>query len=188
MEEISKPDSVSMPASPRASKTKPRRSASEPRSWLPQPVYLAVALLLVVSIGWGAFHVLGRSTPSDDDAELADLDGFDEQSPGLDSPEALTEPASDTTLNPPDQSAQPWQSAAAAPSSFHGPRTAFVASNQQALRFDRASSDANANQQTVSGAWLIGTIEADDAPERIALPPRVSQTAADGPVFPSLIR
>jgi len=181
MEETSTPTSVSMQAAPKVSPTKSRRASSALRSWMPRPAYVAIAFVLILTIGWGAFSIIGRPSQGDEEAELADLEGFDAESPSLGTPEPQTKLSSDGSSRAFDERAMPWQTAAAPISNELPARSAIP--DQQAMRFERAPFAANANQRSMSGAWLIGTIEADDAPERIALPPRVSQAVADGPLF-----
>ena len=187
MQETSTPASVSIQAAPKVSATKPRRSSAATRSWIPRPAYVAVAFVLLLTIGWGAFSLIGRQSPDDDEAELADLDGFESDSTPTDAPESHTNPAlddsppRDLSSRPFEDRANPW-SAPPVPGSSEFPALSAIP-DQHAARFERVPLAANANQQSTSGAWLIGTIEADDAPERIALPPRVSQAVADGPLF-----
>ena len=187
MEESSSPVSVSMPVAPKKSSGKPRESRSRQSSWAPRPVYIAITFALILTIGWGAFSIMGRPSQSDEDAELADLEGFEEESPSLEAPEPQTKLSSGSS-SPRDFSsrtfgerAKPWQTAPA-PGSTKFPALFAIPDNPSA-RFERTPDGANMNDQTTSGAWLIGTIEADEAPERIALPPRVSQAVADGPLF-----
>ena len=188
MEETSTPASVSIQAAPKVSPPRSRRSPATPRSWIPRPAYyVAVAFVLLLTIGWGAYSIIGRQSPSDDDAELADLEGFDAESPSLGTPEPQTKSALDGSSSPDftshlsEDRASPW-SAPPVPGSIELPAL-FASPDQPASRFERVPFAANANQQTISGAWLIGTIEADGTPAQIALPPRVSQAVADGPLF-----
>lgn len=181
MEETSTPASISMQVAPKLLPTKSRRSRSAPRSWIPRPAYVAIAFVLLLTIGWGAFSIVGRQLQDADETELADLEGFDAESPSLGTPEPQTKLSSGSQSRTFSERSMPGQTAAV-PVSDEFPALSAIP-DQQAMRFDRSSFAADANPQTTSGAWLIGTIEADDAPERIALPPRVSQTVADGPLF-----
>jgi hypothetical protein len=180
MEENSTPPLVSMPHVPRASSTKSRRSSAVSPSWIPRPAYIAIAFVLILTIGWGAFHILGRSSRSDEDAEMADLEGFNDEPESLGTPEPQTDQSSDNSSHASGEQGAPWQTAAAP--IFNGLPSSTI-SEQRSWHLERTPLAANSNPSTTSGAWLIGTIEADDGPERIALPPRVSQTAADGPLF-----
>ena len=182
MEETSStPALISMQAAPKASPTKSRRSPAATRSWIPRPAYVAITVVLILTIGWGAYSIIGRQSPDHDEAELADLEGFDADSPALGTPEPQTKPSSDSSSRTFGERATPWQTAAVPV--FNELPALSAIPDQQAMRFERIPFAANANQQATSGAWLIGTIEAEDAPERIALPPRVSQAVADGPLF-----
>lgn len=187
MEETSTPASVSMHVAPKASPSKSRRVPAAPRSWIPRPAYVALAFVLLLTIGWGAFSIIGRQSPDDDEAELADLEGFDAESPSLGTPEPQTKQALDGSLSrdftsrPSVDRVNPW-SAPPVPDSIELPALSAIP-DKQASRFERVPLAANANQQATSGAWLIGTIEADEASEQIAMPPRVSQTVADGPLL-----
>ena len=187
MEETSTPASVSMQVAPKASPTKSRRVPVAPRSWIPRPAYVALAFVLLLTIGWGAFSIIGRQSLGDDEAGLADLEGFDAESPSLGTPEPQTKQALDGSSSPSYTSRSsvgresPW-STPLVPGSIELPAL-FASLDQPASRFERVPFAANANQQAASGAWLIGTIEADEASEQIAMPPRVSQGVADGPLF-----
>ena len=181
MQETSTPASVSMQVAPKVSPTKSRRSPAVPRSWIPRPAYVAIAFVLILTIGWGAFSIIGRQSQSDDEAELADLEDFDAESTALGSPESQAKLSADSSSRAFGEQAMPWQMAAAPVSNELPVLTAFA--DRPDTRFDRVPFASNTNPQTTSGAWLIGTIEADETPERIALPPRVSQVTADGPLL-----
>ena len=187
MEETSTPASISMQVAPKVSPTKSCPSPAVPRSWIPRPAYVAITVVLILTIAWGAFSIIGRPLQSDADAELADLEGFDEKSPSLGAlkphaKQALDGTSSrDFTSHPSVDRENCW-SVPPVPGSIKLPALSPTP-NLQVSRFDRVPFAANANQQTTSSAWLIGTIEADDALERISLPPRVSQAAIDGPLF-----
>ena len=187
MEETSTPASVSMQVVRKASPTRSRHSPTAPRSWIPRPAYVAIAFVLILTVGWGTFSIIGRQSQDNDEVELADLEGFDAESPSLGTPEPQTKQALDGSASRDFTSRlsvdreNPW-SAPPAPGSFEVPALSPT-SDLQATRLDRVPFATNMNQQATSGAWLIGTIEADEAQEQIALPPRVSQTVADGPLF-----
>ncbi|MEK6259140.1 MAG: hypothetical protein AABP62_11040 [Planctomycetota bacterium] len=187
MEETSTAESISMQAAPRVSSGKSRESRPRQGSSIPRPAYVAITFVLILTIGWGAYSIIGRQSHSDEDAELADLEGFEEEAPSLGTPDPQSTPQSrslssrDFSSRTFGERANPWQTAPAPganafPALFASPDTPLA-------RFERTPFAEDANNQSTSGAWLIGTIEADDAPERIALPPRVSQAVADGPLF-----
>lgn len=187
MDETSTPASILMHAAPKVSSGKSRESRSSQCLWIPRPAYAAIAFVLILTIGWGALNLIGHPSQSDEDAELAELDGFNEASPYLSVPEHQTKQTWDGSssrdvtprpfvgrTNPGSVSPVPGSIELSALSQTPG---------LQASRFERVRLAMNTNPQTTSGAWLIGTIEADDASDRTALPPHVSQTAANEPLF-----
>lgn len=187
MEETSTPATVSMPPAPRKSAGKSPRPAAVPRPWIPRPAFVAIAFVLMLTVGWGAFQFLGRQSPSDEEAELADLEGFEDESPTLGAPEAQTRSHSggsfsrDSSPRSLGENATHWQ-ASSTPGSSKLPALSVSPENPSA-RFEQTPFESAGNHPATSGAWLMGTIEADDAPQRIAMPPRVSSTAAEGPLF-----
>lgn len=187
MDETSAPASILMHAAPKVSSGKSCDSRSSPCLWIPRPAYAAIAFVLILTIGWGALNVIGYPSQSGEDAELAELDGFDEASPYLGVPEHQTKQTWDGSSSR-DVTSRPFVgrtnpgSVPPVPGSIELP-TLSPTPGLQASRLERVRLAMNANQQTTSGAWLIGTIEADDASDRLARPPRVSQTAANEPLF-----
>ncbi len=187
MEETATPASILMPAGPKVAAAKSPRSPSVPRSWIPRPAYVAITFALLLTIGWGAFSIIGRQSPADEDAELADLENFEEESPSLGAPDSQFQPSSESSSSrnlaarSHGERPNPWQTPPIPGSSE--PPVLFAAPDNSTAGFERPSFGANRAEQSRSGAWLVGTIEAVEAPERIALPPRVSQAVADGPLF-----
>ncbi len=187
MEETATPASVSMRAAPKVSAAKSHRSPSALRSWIPRPAYVAITFVLLLTIGWGAFSIIGRQTQSDEDDELADLGSFEEESASVGEPDPSAKPwpgsssSRDIASRTYGERANPWQ-VSPHPGSSELPAL-FAAPDNSPASFERTLFDAGRNHQTTSGAWLIGTIEADDAPGRISVPARVSQAAADGPLL-----
>lgn len=182
MDETSTPASLSLQGVPKVSPKRSRRSSAATRSWMPRPAYVAIAFVLFLTIGWGAFSVIGRQWQDDDDeAELADLDGFDAQSPTQDETESPSKLPTDDTSRTLPEPATPERGGAAFASNELP--TLSEIPDQQVMRFEQSPLDAFTIPRATSGAWLIGTIEVDDSPERIAMPSRVSQTVADGPLL-----
>ena len=142
MEMTSSPASIPIRAVPQASIPTPDRSPAVPRSWMPRPAYVAITFVLLLTVGWGVFRWIGRQSQNDNEAELADLAGFETESPSLGTPET-----------------------------------------QSQLSSSPFGEQMSSRRATLSGAWLIGTIEPDEVRERIVLPPRVSQASAHGPLL-----
>jgi hypothetical protein len=212
MQETTSPPSLSLadsnsdrpPAVPVNSSTRPRSSKStslaKPKSvaWFLQPAFVGLVLVVVtLTVGWGAYTVVVRQTPETDDSELADLEGFDLETPSLGQAEPNEESDEDRSA-PSLGNSQSLQSTSAlavelAPqlptlpptSSLELPPASSLPSFESA-RYERGSSgrDAKTGSSSNSGAWLSGTIEAaDEAASRIALPSRISQAVGDGPAL-----
>lgn len=99
MDETSTPPVVSTQVTSKVSSGKTRESHSEKGSWIPRPVYVAVTFVLLLTIGWTAYNIIGRPSHSDDDAELAELDGFEGESSSLDAPDLTNLQVSRVPLN-----------------------------------------------------------------------------------------
>ena len=187
MEETATPATVSMQAAvPKKPAGKSQRSASALRAWIPRPAFVAIAFVLMLTVGWGAFKFLGRQSQSNEEAELADLETFEQDAPSLGAPESQTRSqlgnssSQDLSQHAVGENAIPRQ----APLTLGSNElpALFATPNNPFERFEQSPVESSGNPQTTSGAWLMGTIE-DDAPQQIAMPPRVTPAAADGPLF-----
>lgn len=192
MEETATPATVSMHAAPKKTAGKSPRQAAVPRAWIPRPAFVAIAFVLMLTVGWGAFHFWGRQSQPDEESELADLEAFEQEPPSLGAPDSnsnsdLGSQFSGSRFSRSDSSralgenASPWQPVSN-PDSNQLPAL-FARPDNPSARFQPSPFEPDGNPQSMSGAWLMGTIEADEPPQRISLPPRVTPTAADGPLF-----
>jgi hypothetical protein len=188
-------DDPSMPATepPPIPRGRSRDSRLKSKSRMPRPLFIVIACLLILIVGWGAFSISARHSVQEDDAELADLDGFESPptSLGGDHPQNSSgESEPNTSSSGPgfgfDQAtagrASNWPAhtgnGSSPPvlvpvSSFPGVQTATFESGQ----YPAASSES------ASGAWLMGIIEEATAPANIRLPSRVATGLMDGPAI-----
>ncbi len=190
--EESNPASMpSLPPRKRSSKSTPRGSAKRMR-WFFKPAFIALVLIVAgLTLGWGAYGVLIRPTAESDQAELADLEDFDLESPSLGQGEPTDElpssrPGDSLTRqqhSTPLVEQAPQLPALPSAGSFELPPLSALPSFQ-ATRYERDPAGRSSDSGTHSGAWLSGTIEvAEEANSRIALPARISQTEFDGPAI-----
>lgn len=183
--------SMPMPTPKRRPSGSSRRSKSV--AWFLKPAFVALVLVVaVLTIGWGAYNVVIRSSPETDAADLADLEDFDLDSP---SPGQADEPTDDSMTSRPEQPPlRPFTAPAIverAPqipvnpsaNSLELPPVSSLPSFQSA-RYERDPARRNAAPAEALGVWLSGTIEdSEETPARIALPSRVSQAIVDGPAI-----
>ena len=160
--------------------------------WFLKPAFIGLMLVAVaLVVGWGVYGVVVRQSPESDEAELADLEDFDLESPSLGQseptdelpPSRLGDSQSRQQLSTPLVEHAPQLPALPSASSFEPPPPSSLPSFQ-AARYERDPAGRGSNSGTNSGAWLSGTIEvAEEATSRIALPARISQTEFDGPAI-----
>ncbi len=176
-------------------KRRPTGSSKRTKSvaWFLKPSVIALVLVVAfLTVGWGVYRVVIRSSPETDAADLADLEDFDLDSPSLGQAD---EPTNDSTISRPEQSTlRPFtapvivEHAPQVPlnppaNSFELPPVSSLPSFQSA-RYERDPARRIATPAKASGAWLSGTIEDSEvAPARIDLPARVSQAIVDGPAI-----
>lgn len=187
MDETPTTASDSIPTAPQNSPNETRRSLSRQGSWIPRPAYVAMTFVLILTIGWGAFSIIGRKLRSDEEAELADLECFDAEPRFQETPERRLKNGVDTTPTPSSASNPSWErrspwSVPSDPGSIELLTPTHQAEFQPTIP-ERTSLAGSVISQSRSGAWLIGTIESDDASELIAIPPRVSQASVKGRLF-----
>ena len=180
-----------LPVRPRSSKAASRgKKATMP--WIVKPTFVALVLVVVaLTVGWGAYSVVVQQSAEPDDAELADLEDFDLESPSLGQSESTDElPPSQLGDSPSRQRPSiplvehaPQLPSPTFASSFEPPPLSSLPSFQSA-RYERDPAGRSAIPAVNSGAWLSGTIEvAEEAPSRLALPARISQAEVDGPAI-----
>ncbi len=180
------------PVRPRSSKAASRgKKATMP--WFTKPTFVALVLVAVaLTVGWGTYSVVVQQSAEPDDAELADLEDFDLESPSLGQSESTDElpPSrlgdSQSRQRPATSFVEhaPQLPSPGSANPFEPPPLSSLPSFQTA-RYERDSAGRSSIPAANSGAWLSGTIEvADEAPSRISLPARVSQQAeVDGPAI-----
>ena len=191
----SSPNELISPSTP-TPKRRPAVSLSSGRApsvaWFLKPSALALVLALL-TVGWGAYSVVSSPSSDADEVELADLEGFDDESPSLGQAETtstaatlpLEVPKSRPFAAPGVVERAPQLPPTSAANSFELPPLSSLPSFQSA-RYERdpAGRGSNSGTPSSSGAWLNGTIEsADDAPAKIMLPSRLSQGIVDGPAI-----
>lgn len=206
MHDLSHPASVEMSSSPEDSNAislsvlpvKPRSSKAALREkktslpWFTKPTFIALVLVVAaLTVGWGAYSVVTQQSAEPDEAELADLDDFDLESPSL----GAGEPTDDRPLSRPGDSL--LRQHPTIPLAEHAPQLPAQTSASsvelsplsslpsfQSARYERDPAGRNSIPAVNSGAWLSGTIEVtEEAPSRLALPARISQTEVDGPAI-----
>lgn len=160
--------------------------------WFTKPTFIALVLVVAaLTAGWGAYSVVTQQSAEPDEAELADLDDFDLESPSLgqsESTDELPPSQSDDSLSrlrPATSLVEhaPQLPSPASANSFEPPLLSSLPSFQSA-RYERDPAGRSSIPAANSGAWLSGTIEvAEEAPSRLALPARISQTEVDGPAI-----
>lgn len=178
----------SQPSTPRKPKPKSSRAVEARPSWIPRPMHAAVAFVLLLTAGWAAYQVVHRQSQVDDNAELADLEGFespdisvDETDPADGAPSKL---APSSAMTPFTQGGThrvaAWSgssdaagdAALAPPPPLPGVQSAIFEQNPT----------ANSLSDPSSGAWLLGTIEADEAADSVPLPP-LARGPLNGPAL-----
>ena len=130
------------------------------RQSIPRPSLAAFASLLVLFVGWGAWHFYSTLKNHADGDVSAELDGIELVAP-------LFEPAS------PDATTK---------SGLGDPEhVAATTGRSRRNSADSASTASPATNQNSShrDVWLTGTIEFDDTDERIAIPQRISGSPSD---------
>ena len=180
-----------LPVKPRSSKASLREKRTS-MPWFTKPTFIALVLVVAaLTAGWGAYSVVTQQSAEPDEAELADLDDFDLESPSLgqsESTDELPPSQSDDSLSrlrPATSLVEhaPQLPSPASANSFEPPLLSSLPSFQSA-RYERDQAGRSSIPAANSGAWLSGTIEvAEEAPSRLALPARISQTEVDGPAI-----